>query len=184
MSPATAMAVQSMIRTAEHEPTPDDVCWLGRIQRDLKSLPKWKIKFFYWIALPFQRFCYLRLGLPTLVTLDQITCPHCRKDIKLENGGAWIEAEAVYFDEQRARAQVNGDPDCFVMQLPADRSLPADTVQYGVHDFPGSTASESYRKRKFPSPVVSMTGSDFNRIGKATKGIEDEIAKTRALLDA
>jgi hypothetical protein len=184
MSPATAMAARSMIRPVEHEANPDDVCWRGRIQRDLNSLPKWKQWFFKQVALRFQRFCYLRLGLPTMVTLDQIKCPHCQQQIEIENGGAWIEAEGIYFDPARARENINGDPDVFVMQLPADRSLPCETVQYGVHDFPENGASHQYQRRRFPSPVVSMPGSQYDQIVAGTKGIEEELRKTRSVLDS
>lgn len=64
-----------------------------------------------------------------------------------------IEYQGVYTDEAEARHAASG-PGMFVMEMPLNASLPLETCQYGVHDFPFSEASPMYRNRKFAFVAV------------------------------
>lgn len=64
-----------------------------------------------------------------------------------------IEYQGVYTDEAEARhaaSQVGG----FVIAMPLNASLPLETCQFGIHDFPLSEASHEYRNRKFSFVAV------------------------------
>jgi len=64
-----------------------------------------------------------------------------------------IEYQGVYTDEAEARYEASA-PGRFYLELPLDASLPDETAQYGVHDFPLSDASHEYRRRKFAYVVI------------------------------
>jgi len=59
-----------------------------------------------------------------------------------------IEYQGVYTDEAEARYNASAQG-AFYMELPLNASLPDETAQFGVHDFPLSEASAEYRRRRF-----------------------------------
>lgn len=48
-------------------------------------------------------------------------------------------------------------------ELPLDAPLPEETCQFGVHDFPLSSASPEYRNRRLP--YVAISREDLERLG-------------------
>lgn len=64
-----------------------------------------------------------------------------------------IEYQAIYDNEAAARHAASM-PGGFYMELPLNAELPAETSQFGKHDFPLSEASAEYRNRQFPLVAV------------------------------
>lgn len=64
-----------------------------------------------------------------------------------------VEYQGVYTDEAEARRAASPDGWSYT-QIPLNGSLPDQTSQYGVHDFPASEASHEYRNRKLGFTAV------------------------------
>jgi len=62
--------------------------------------------------------------------------------------------------------------------LPHNAALPEETCQFGVHDFPLSSASPGYRHRSLP--FITVPRADFEALGEQIKQVlhntEDPIA--------
>lgn len=83
-----------------------------------------------------------------------------------------IEYQGVYGEQSAARHAAS---ECggFYMELPMNASLPTETGQYGVHDFPLSEASPLYRKRQLPFVVVPRAVRDIQL--EQLRGVEEHL---------
>ena len=116
--------------------------WVVVQQKSLDDdplVPRW-IKYFL-------RWVYQRYG---WAAVDHDGKSYC----KLEFIGIFDSAPAA-----RYAAMMRGGS---YRELPLNCSLPEETCQFGVHDFPLSSASPEYRKRALP--FVAMQRTDIERL--------------------
>ena len=83
------------------------------------------------------------------------------------NGKSYCKLEFVgIFDNATAARWAAMVPGGSYRELPLNASLPAETSQFRVHDFPHSSASHEYRKRKLAFQAVPTT--ELERLREAT----------------
>lgn len=88
-----------------------------------------------------------------------------------------IEYQGVYTDEAEARWAASGQG-MFLIELPLNASLPTETCQYGVHDFPLSEASHEYRNRKFQ--YVAVPCGQLERLQEKIRATDPIVGEMRA----
>lgn len=88
-----------------------------------------------------------------------------------------IEYQGVYTDEAEARWAASGQG-MFLIELPLNASLPTETCQYGVHDFPLSEASHNYRNRKFQ--YVAVPCDQLERLQEKIRATDPIVGEMRA----
>lgn len=88
-----------------------------------------------------------------------------------------IEYQGVYTDEAEARWAASGQG-MFLIELPLNASLPAETCQYGVHDFPLSEASHEYRNRKHQ--FVAVPCGQLERLQEKIRATDPIVGEMRA----
>lgn len=80
------------------------------------------------------------------------------------DGKSYTKLEFIgIYDSAPAARWAAGVPGGSYRELPLNTSLPEETCQFGVHDFPLSSASPEYRKRQLP--FVAVAREDLDALG-------------------
>lgn len=88
-----------------------------------------------------------------------------------------VEHRGVFDSESDARWAANCKGGAY-KEIPYNTALPEETCQFGVHDFPQSEASASYRKRRLPFVAIART--EFENIGLLEAKVEQLVRSASA----
>jgi len=116
--------------------------------------PLWKRLFFRYVFLPFNRFCFFRLG---LITPDHLLCGHCGKVTNERKGTlGWMERQGIFSDQWRAEQEAAKYPFGGVEPL-AFNTGEEDCTCRPRSLFPNSAARARYQKHSYATVGVEVT---------------------------
>lgn len=138
-----------------------------QIKRDVSkaNLTWYERAVFWYIWIPFMRFCTNRLHLPLWEIPDWVKCPNCKAKVAIEGGGCWTEKEGIVTAREMAQAACKSS-DWYFHRLPVNGVMTGETSRTRVdHDFP-LAATKQYRR----ASADAYEGS-LNELEKINQGL-------------
>lgn len=173
MKAATALASE---RRAPSIAAVEEAYAVFQIKRDVSrvKLTWYERAIFWYVWIPFMRFCTTRLHLPLWEIPDWVKCPRCGHKVEIEGGGCWTEKEGIVTTREMACAACKTS-DWYFHRLKVNGVMKGDTARTRVdHDFP-LAMTDQYQKASSDTYIGSL--SELEKLVTEAREISERAAR-------